>query len=163
MKQKGSAEKVTDLQRQSRVTQEELDALVVVNQPLMQVKKGLVDQIGTFKQELDEIEKERKDNKDKINLVDKNIRDSEAEKATDKTDGYLRGKENLLNAQDKLEKRKEEVEKQHLKLHHLLQRTEDVMTAITERRKKVENHMQLIHMHLEEEESQSDKAHLHRE
>nr|XP_033465490.1 uncharacterized protein LOC117245961 [Epinephelus lanceolatus] len=156
-------EKKAQLQKQSQKTQEELAAWVVVLTPLMDLKRGLWGQREEFRLQLEEIDREREESKEKLQLVEKAIAESEKEKATDKTDGYLREKQSLLKAQWKLEKRKEELENQQLNMEKLLQKTEGTIATITERQRKVENHMELINLHLEEVESQDDKAHLNRE
>lgn len=156
-------EKKAQLQKQVQKTQEELDTWAVVWTPLMEVKRGLQGQREEFRLQLEDVEKERDENKEKMQSVEKEIAESEKEKATDRTEGYLREKQNLLTAQWKLEKRKEELENQQLNMEKLLQKTESMTAAMTERKRKVGNHMELINMHLEEVESQDDKAYLHRE
>ncbi|XP_049922622.1 uncharacterized protein LOC126403852 [Epinephelus moara] len=157
------SEKKAQLQKQSQKTQEELAAWAVVLTPLMDLKRGLLSQREEFRLQLEETDREREESKEKLQLVEEAIAESEKENATDKTEGYLREKQSLLKAQWKLEKRKEELENQQLNMEKLLQKTEGLIATITERQRKVENHMELINLHLEEVESQDDKVHQNRE
>ncbi|XP_035530740.1 ribonuclease Y-like isoform X2 [Morone saxatilis] len=162
-KRKGSADKEAQLRKESQKTQEELDYCGVVLSQLLELTSGLGKQKEEFRLQLEEIEKEREENKDKLNAVEKEIKQSEKEKATDKTEGYLKEQQHLLNAESKLDKRKENLEKQQLDVERLLKKTKALMAKATERKTKAENHMQLIQLHLEELESDDDKSHLHRE
>lgn len=149
------------LRRQSEETREERQTLATVLTPLKEVKKGLMNQRDQLKRLLEEIEKERQENKEKVRLVEIEITASENNNATERTQGYLREKQNLLNAQWKLETRKEEMEKQQLDMDRLLQKIESVMTTTEERKRKVENRRQAIHSQLEDLESEDERAHLH--
>lgn len=157
----GSSEK--QLQKQSQNTQEELNALAAAITSTMEVKHGLETQREELRLQLEEIAKEMGENKEKLNLVEKEIAESEKAKATDKTDGYLREKRNLVEAQDKLEMRKDKVEKQQLNMEKLKHKTEGIMATMTERKRKAENHLELINLQLEGVESDDLNAHLHRE
>ena len=74
--------------------------------PLTELKTEVVNQREKLRLQLEEIENEREENKEKVQLVEREIAGSEKEKTTDRTEGYLREKKALLNAQWKLEKRK---------------------------------------------------------
>ncbi|XP_030286835.1 rho-associated protein kinase 1-like [Sparus aurata] len=93
-----------------------------------------------FKLQLEDVEREREDNKEKIQSVEKLITESEREKATEKTEEILREKQNLLSAQWKLEWRKEELEKLQLNTEKVLQREEadGLLTRMTERKENLE-------------------------
>ncbi|XP_049424659.1 uncharacterized protein LOC125884005 isoform X2 [Epinephelus fuscoguttatus] len=132
-KKKNPVGKKAQLQKQSQKTQEELAAWAVVLTPLMDLKRGLWGQREEFRLQLEEIDREREESKEKLQLVEEAIAESEKEKATDKTEGYLREKQSLLKAQWKLEKRKEELENQQLNMEKLLQKTEGTIATITER------------------------------
>ena len=161
VKNKDLAEKRTELRKQLQVTQEDLDAWAAALPPLMEVKRGLGNQKDEFKQQLEEIEKESEENKEKIQSVEKEIIVSDAERATERTEGLLRQKQNLLDAQWKLEKRQGEVEKQQLNVQKELQRTNDLIKTMTERKRKLENRMEVNQTYLDEVDSQNDKTHLH--
>ncbi|XP_030286858.1 uncharacterized protein LOC115589827 isoform X3 [Sparus aurata] len=160
-KKEASYDKKDQLLKQTQKTQEELDAWGEVLSPLTELKTGVENQRETFRLQLEEIENEREENKKKLQSVEKEIAESEKEKATDRTEGYLREKKALLNAQWKLEKRKEEVEKQQLNMDKLLQKTEGMNVTVTDRKRKVENQMEVIKSHLGELDSNDENARLH--
>uniref|UniRef100_A0A671TP60 Ig-like domain-containing protein n=1 Tax=Sparus aurata TaxID=8175 RepID=A0A671TP60_SPAAU len=162
-KRKDSSDKKDQLRKQSMKIQEELSAWGEVFSPLMELKTGVVNQRETLRLQLEEIENEREENKEKIQSVEKKIAESEQEKATDRTEGYLREKQNLLKANWKLEKRKEEVEKQQLNMDKLLQKADSMNVTVTDRKRKVENQMEVIKSFLGELESDDENTHLHRD
>ncbi|XP_036967452.1 uncharacterized protein LOC119026896 isoform X2 [Acanthopagrus latus] len=159
-KRKDSSDKKDQLRKQSMNTLEELDAWEAVLSPLTELKTGVVNQREKLRLQLEEIENEREENKGKLQLVEKEIEESEKEKTADRTEGYLREKKALLNAQWKLEKRKEEVEKQQLNMEKLLQKAEDMNVTMTDRKRKVENQMEVIKLSLVELDSNDENTHL---
>ncbi|XP_039465348.1 uncharacterized protein LOC120438881 isoform X1 [Oreochromis aureus] len=152
--------KMALLQRQAEKTHEELDVLSTLNTVMKELKRGFHQQKEEFKQ-LEEINKELAENKEKLCLVENEIAKSEKEKETDKTERHLQEKQSLLSVQRKLEKRKEELENLQLNMEKQLQQTEDIMSTMTERKTKVERALEAINLQLEDAESQSETAHLH--
>ncbi|XP_073331649.1 uncharacterized protein [Pagrus major] len=109
-----------DLQK----TNEELDNEVYKRIMLICLRRLLENHRELFKLLLEDVEREREDNKEKIQSVERLITESEREKATEKTEEHLREKGKLLNAQWKLERRKEELEKLQLNTDKVLQSEE---------------------------------------
>ncbi|XP_036967443.1 uncharacterized protein LOC119026892 isoform X1 [Acanthopagrus latus] len=93
-----------------------------------------------FKLQLDDVEREREDNKEKIQSVEKLITESEREKATETTEELLREKQKLLSAQWKLERKKEDLEKLQLNTEKVLQSEEadGLLTRMTEKKQNLE-------------------------
>ncbi|KAM8747521.1 uncharacterized protein AB9X84_015511 isoform 2-T2 [Acanthopagrus schlegelii] len=93
-----------------------------------------------FKLQLEDVEREREDNKEKIQSVEKLITESEREKATETTEELLREKKKLLSAQWKLERKKEDLEKLQLNTEKVLQSEEadGLLTRMIERKQNLE-------------------------
>ena len=121
-------------------TNEELDNEVYKIIMFLCHRRILENQRELFKLQLEDMEREREDNKEKIQSVEKLITESEREKATEKTEEHLREKQNLLSAQWKLERRKEKLEKLQLNTEKVLQNedADSLLTRMTERKDNLE-------------------------
>lgn len=86
-----------------------------------ELKNGLGKLVLEFKSQIERIEKKKKENKDRIEDMEWKILTSERENARDKTERYYREKETLSEAQNELEKRKEELQEQQFNTEELLQ------------------------------------------
>lgn len=75
---------------------------------------------------LGQLDQEMEKNKEKLHSVEYQIEASEKEKTTDKRDRHLEEKQNLLNCQWKLERRKEYIEKLLLNVEKLQQKIENL-------------------------------------
>lgn len=139
------------LQEQAQKKQEELNVLSELNAQLLELKRGNHQVKEDFRL-LDETIKELAENKEKLQLVEIKIAQTEKEKETDKTERYLEEKQSLLTAQRKLEKRKEELENLQLNMEKQLQQIEDIISRMRERKTKSECVLEVIDLRLEEVE-----------
>ncbi|XP_030286831.1 uncharacterized protein LOC115589809 [Sparus aurata] len=121
-------------------TNEELDNEVYKMNMFLCLRRLLENHRELFKLQLEDVEREREDNKEKIQSVEKLITESEREKTTEKTEELLREKQKLLSAQWKLERRKEELEKVQLNTEKVLQSEEadGLLNRMTERKQNLE-------------------------
>ncbi|KAL4007894.1 hypothetical protein ACER0C_001746 [Sarotherodon galilaeus] len=143
--------KLAKLQEQAQKKQEELNVLSELNAQLLELKRGNHQVKEDFRL-LDETIKELAENKEKLQLVEIKIAQTEKEKETDKTERYLEEKQSLLTAQRKLEKRKEELENLQLNMEKQLQQIEDIISRMRERKTKSECVLEVIDLKLEEVE-----------
>ncbi|XP_030287678.1 uncharacterized protein LOC115590456 [Sparus aurata] len=119
---------------------EELDNEVYKMTMFLCYRSMLENHRELFKLQLEDMEREREDNKEKIQSVEKLITESEREKATETTEELLREKQKLLSAQWTLERRKEELKKVQLNTEKVLQSEEadGLLTRMTERKQNLE-------------------------
>ena len=121
-------------------TKEELDNEVYKIIMFLCQRRLLENHRELFKLQLEDVEREREDNKEKIQSVEKLITESEREKATETTEELLREKQKLLSAQWKLERKKEDLEKLQLNTEKVLQSEEadGLLTRMTEKKQNLE-------------------------
>ncbi|XP_067435914.1 mRNA export factor GLE1-like [Thunnus thynnus] len=121
-------------------TRDKLDSVVYRIINLKYLKKTLENQRDQCRLQLEDVERKRGENKEKLQSVETFISESDREKATDKTERYLREKQILLNAQRELEKRKEELEKLQLDTEKVLQSKDavDNLSRLKERKRELE-------------------------
>lgn len=133
------------LQEELQKTNEKLDNVAYNMTLFMNMRRILENQSEQFKLQLEDVEREREANKEKLESVEKLITENER----DKTEGHLhiREKNKILNAQRKLVKRKEELEKLHLNTEKVLQseEAEGVLTRMTEKKKVLEDDKEQLH------------------
>uniref|UniRef100_A0A4W6BPI1 Ig-like domain-containing protein n=1 Tax=Lates calcarifer TaxID=8187 RepID=A0A4W6BPI1_LATCA len=158
-RRKDLVQKETQLQKQSEKMKEEQDVWTKAIAPMEELTGGLKNQRQELRLQLEEVERDMKENREKVQSVETEI----AESDTDSREGHLQEKQNLLNVQGILEKGKEKLEKLDLNVEKLMQTAEGIMATMTGRRQKVQNSMEVINMQLEEVESQRDTVHLHKE
>lgn len=113
------------LQKESLSKEKDRDDVVTT---LMEVKTELEDQRGRLKVLLEEVERDKDVNKQKLQEVEKEI--TEKEMTFDKPEELLREKENLLRAQWKLDQTKKDNERQLLSTERLLEPIEIQVTRI---------------------------------
>ncbi|XP_036967481.1 chromosome partition protein Smc-like [Acanthopagrus latus] len=121
-------------------TKEELDNEVYKIIMFLCQRRLLENHRELFKLQLEDVEREREDNKEKIQSVEKLITESEREKATETTEELLREKQKLLSAQWKLERKKEDLEKLQLNTEKVLQceEADGLLTRMTEKKQNLE-------------------------
>ncbi|XP_035850017.1 uncharacterized protein LOC116052093 [Sander lucioperca] len=127
-----SVKRNTQLQKESLKTEEEREDVV---NTLMELNTELENQRGRLKELLEEVEGEREVNKQNLQAVEKEITEREA--AFDKPEELLREKEDLLQAQWKLDQTKKDNERQLLNTERLLEAIEIQVNKI--HRKKEED------------------------
>ncbi|KAM8747517.1 butyrophilin subfamily 3 member A2-like isoform 1-T3 [Acanthopagrus schlegelii] len=126
--------------KNNRTTKEELDNEVYKIIMFLCQRRLLENHRELFKLQLEDVERDREDNKEKIQSVEKLITRSEREKATEATEELLREKQKLLSAQWKLERKKEDLEKLQLNTEKVLQSEEadGLLTRMTEKKQNLE-------------------------
>ena len=129
-----------ELQEKDQKTRDKLDSVVYRIINLKYLKKTLENQRDQCRLQLEDVERKRGENKEKLQSVETFISESDREKATDKTERYLREKQILLNSQRELEKRKEELEKLQLDTEKVLQSKDavDNLSRLKERKRELE-------------------------
>ena len=121
------------LQKELQEIKEQLDDVTHKGLVFVTVSRILRNHRELIKLQLEDVERQREDNRERIQSVERLIAESERLQATDQTEEHLREKQKLLTAQGRLERRTEELQKLQLNVEKQLQseETEVVLSRLT--------------------------------
>ncbi|XP_042337775.1 uncharacterized protein LOC121938659 [Plectropomus leopardus] len=119
----------------------------------------LVNQRERFRLDLEDVQTEEEDVREKLQLLERKISESEDRKEIDQTEEQLRRKQKLLSAQRRLQRRKDELEKLQLNTDKLLQSPEAAgrLTLLTDRKLTLKRDVKLLNQELEDEKGERDE------
>lgn len=117
---------------------------------LVKQKKEMMNQKDQIKVQIEKIEELKKENETKVNEVDKEISEKEGDKTVNKANGYLQLKEIIAETSWSLDERKQEQQTLKCNIDKLMTRTDMEYNTMTDRKKKIEIHMEMINEQLEE-------------
>ncbi|XP_069031607.1 butyrophilin subfamily 3 member A2-like [Embiotoca jacksoni] len=146
-------EKKTKLEEELKKSEEEQTSTKQMIDALMEMKEELEEQNKQLSSQKEELEKEVEESEEKMKLVDKDVTEKKGDQ-TVKVQGFFKLEKILEGVIKKLKDKKNEIQQLQLNTEKLMMKMSDEVTMTTERKTKIETHMEKMKERIEEIERQ---------